>query len=570
VRRLSVVAALLVAWSASAGAAAPPAVGAAHGMVACAQKLACEVGVDVLKQGGNAVDAAVAVGYALAVTYPAAGNLGGGGFMTIVLADGRKTFIDFREKAPLKATRDMYLDKNGAVVPGLSTHSYLSVAVPGTVGGLEYAREKYGTRTRADLLDPAISLAENGFTLDAGDVFPLALASEELRKYPTSAAIFLHDGKPYAIGDRLVQKDLARTLRAIRDKGAAGFYQGEVGAALVAAVQQGGGIITQADLDRIKPRELKPIACDYRGYTIVSAPPPSSGGVTLCEMLNILEGYPLAKLGFGSAQALHDEIEAMRHAYVDRNNLLGDPAFVSNPVENLIGKDYAAKIRAAIDPAHAARSADLSPGKPPHEGVNTTHYSIVDDQGNAVGVTYTLNNWFGAGMVAGDTGVLLNDEMDDFTAKVGAPNMFGLVQGEKNAIEPGKTPLSSMTPTVVVKDGKPVMVLGTPGGSRIITVVMQVIVNVIDYGMTISQAVDAPRIHNQWLPDVTYVEPFALSPDTRKILEGMGHHFGSPQPANHVDAILIGAPKLGGKPIGDDRFYGVNDPRRGSGAAVGY
>jgi gamma-glutamyltranspeptidase/glutathione hydrolase len=569
-KRLAVFAALLLAGSAPAGAAAPPAVGAEHGMVACAQELACEVGVEVLKEGGNAVDAAVAVGYALAVAYPAAGNLGGGGFLTAVFADGRKTFIDFREKAPLKAARDMYLGPDGKVVKGLSTRGYLAVAVPATVGGLEYAREKYGTLPRAQLIDPAIALAENGFTLGPGDVFPLALASEEFRKYPTSAAIFLHDGKPYAIGDRLVQKDLARTLRAIREKGAAGFYQGEVGAAIVAAVQQGGGILMQADLDRIKPRELKPIECDYRGYTIVSAPPPSSGGVTLCEMLNILEGYPLGQLGFGSAQALHDEIETMRHAYVDRNNLLGDPAFVTNPVENLISKDYAAKIRAAIDPAHAARSADLSPGKPPHEGVNTTHYSIVDKWGNAVGVTYTLNDWFGAGMVAGNTGVLLNDEMDDFTAKVGAPNMFGLVQGDKNAIEPGKTPLSSMTPTVLVKDGKPVMVLGTPGGSRIITVVMETILDVVDYGMSLSEAVDAPRIHNQWLPDVTYVEPFALSPDTRKILEGMGHHFGPPQPANHVDAILIGAPKLGGKPVGDNRFYGVNDARRGSGAAVGY
>jgi len=569
-RRLGALAALLVVLTAPARAAAPPAVGAEHGMVACAQKLACEVGVEVLKKGGNAVDAAVAVGYALAVTYPAAGNLGGGGFMTAVFADGRKTFIDFREKAPLKATRDMYLGPDGNVVEGLSTRSYLAVAVPGTVGGLEYAREKYGTLPRAALIDPAIGLAENGFRLDAGDVFPLALASELLRKYPTSAAIFLNDGKPYAIGDRLVQKDLARTLRAIRDEGAAGFYQGEVGHAIVAAVEQGGGILAQDDLDRIKPRELKPIECDYRGYTIVSAPPPSSGGVTLCEMLNILEGYPLGKLGFGSAQALHDEIETMRHAYVDRNNLLGDPAFVANPVAALISKAYAAKIRAAIDPDRATRSADLAPGKPPHEGVNTTHFSIVDQWGNAVGVTYTLNGWFGAGMVAGDTGVLLNNEMDDFTAKVGAPNQFGLVQGEQNAIQPGKTPLSSMTPTVVVKDGKPVMVVGTPGGSRIITVVMETILNVVDYGMPISQAVDAPRIHNQWLPDMTFVEPFALSPDTRQILEGMGHHFGPPQPANHVDAILIGAPKLGGKPVGDERFYGVNDNRRGGGAAVGY
>jgi gamma-glutamyltranspeptidase/glutathione hydrolase len=568
--RLWTVLAALVAASAPAEAAAPPAVAAQHGMVASAQKLASEVGVEVLRKGGNAVDAAVAVGYALAVVYPAAGNIGGGGFMTVVLADGRKTFIDFREKAPLKATRDMYLGPDGKVVPGLSTRGYLAVATPATVGGLEYAREKYGTLPRADLIDPAIHLAEDGYTLDSGDVMPLALASEEFKSYPTSAAIFLHDGKPYEIGDRLVQKDLARTLRAIRDKGAAGFYEGEVGAEIASSIQQGGGIVSAEDLMRIKPRELAPIECDYRGYTIVSAPPPSSGGVTLCEMLNILEGYPLGQLGFGSAGALHDEIETMRHAYVDRNNLLGDPAFTTNPTAKLISKDYAAKIRAAIDPAHAARSADLSPGKAPHEGVNTTHYSVVDQWGNAVAVTYTLNDWFGAGMVAGHTGVLLNDEMDDFTSKVGAPNQFGLVQGEKNGIEPGKTPLSSMTPTVVEKDGKPIMVLGTPGGSRIITVVMETIVNVIDYGMSLSEAVDAPRIHNQWLPDVTYAEPFSLSPDTRKILEGMGHHFGPPQPANHVDAILIGAPKLGGEPVGDNRFYGVNDERRGSGAAVGY
>jgi gamma-glutamyltranspeptidase/glutathione hydrolase len=551
-------------------AAAPPPVAAENGMVACAQKLACEVGVDVMKKGGNAVDAAVAVGYALAVAYPAAGNLGGGGFMTIVFADGRKTFIDFREKAPLKATRDMYLGPDGEVVKGLSTRGALAIAVPGTVGGLEYAREKYGTLARADLIDPAIKLAENGFALDYGDLIPLALAAPELSKTPAAAAIFLHDGRPYLPGETLVQKDLAHTLRAIRERGAAGFYQGEVGAALVASVQAGGGLLSAEDLQRIAPRELAPIACDYRGYEVVSAPPPSSGGVTLCEMLDILEGYDLKGLGFGSAQALHDEIETMRHAYVDRNNLLGDPAFVDNPVDRLLAKDYAAKIRAAIDPARATPSAQLAPGKPPHEGVNTTHYSIVDNKGDAVAVTYTLNDWFGSGVVADGTGVLLNDEMDDFTAKVGAPNQFGLVQGSKNEIAPGKTPLSSMAPTIVVKDGKPLMLTGTPGGSRIITVVMQTILNVIDYGMTISEAVDAPRIHNQWLPDVTYTEPFALSPDTRKILEDMGHHFGPPLPANHIDAILIGAPKIGGKPVGANRFYGVNDERRGTGAAVGY
>jgi len=551
-------------------AAAQPVVAAQNGMVACAQHLACEAGVEVLKKGGNAIDAAVAVGYALAVTYPAAGNLGGGGFMTVVFADGRKTFIDFREKAPLKATRDMYLGPDGKVVDGLSTRGYLAIAVPGTVGGLEYAREKYGTLKRAELIDPAIKLAEDGFALDYGDAIPLAAGAPQLSKYPASAAIFLRDGRPLLPGEKLVQTDLARTLTAIRERGAEGFYKGEVGAAIAASVQAGGGLIGAEDLARIAPRELPPISCDYRGFTVISAPPPSSGGVTLCEMLGILEGFDLKGLGFGSAAALHDEIETMRHAYVDRNNLLGDPAFVDNPVGKLLSKDYTDKIRAAIDPARATPSAELAPGKPPHEGVETTHYSVVDAQGNAVAVTYSLNDWFGTGIVAGDTGVLLNDTMDDFTAKVGAPNLYGLVQGEKNAIQPGKTPLSSMTPTVVVKDGKPLLVLGTPGGSRIITVVLETILNVVDYGMTISQAVDAPRIHNQWLPDLTNAEAFALSPDTRRILEGMGHHFGPPQPTNHVDAILVGAPKLGGKPVGANRYYGANDERRGTGEAVGY
>ncbi len=568
--RTAALAALWLLWAAPAEAAAPPAVAARNGMVASAQTLASEVGVEILKKGGNAVDAAVAVGYALSVVYPAAGSLGGGGFMTIVFADGRKTFIDFREKAPLKATRDMYLGPDGEVVKDRSTRGYLAVAVPGLVGGLEYAREKYGTLPRADLIDPAIGLAENGFALDDADAFTLWAASARLRKFPTSAAIFLRDGKPLAAGDRLVQKDLARTLTAIRERGAAGFNEGAVGAAIASAVQQGGGIITAEDLKRIRPRELAPVTCDYRGYTIVTAPPPSSGGVALCELLEILEGYSLKALGFGSAEALHDEIETMRRAYVDRNNLLGDPDFVANPVAKLTRNDYAAKLRAGIDPAHATSSADLAPAKPAHEGVNTTHYSIVDKWGNAVAVTDTLNDWFGADAVAGDTGVLLNDEMDDFTAKAGAPNQFGLVQSEKNEIAPGKTPLSSMTPTVVVKDGKPVMVVGAPGGSQIITVVMETILNVIDYGMTLSEAVYAPRIHNQWLPDLTFVELSTLSADTRKTLEDMGYHFRVQGPANHVDAILIGAPKLGGEAVGANRLYGVNDFRRGGGAAVGY
>ncbi|MEP6873477.1 MAG: gamma-glutamyltransferase [Burkholderiales bacterium] len=553
-----------------AHAASQAPVAAENGMVVSAQHLATRVGVDVLKDGGNAVDAAVAVGYALAVVYPAAGNLGGGGFMTIQFADGRKTFLDFREKAPLAATADMYLDKDGNVIPGASTTGHLAVGVPGTVSGLELALAKYGTMKRAALIAPAVRYAQDGFVLDQGDVDMLVTATDSFRKDPASGAIFLNKGAAFAPGQKLVQKELATTLKAIGAKGEEGFYKGPVGAAIVASSQAGKGIITQADLDQYKTRELKPVECNYRGYGIVSAPPPSSGGVVICEILNILEGYPLKELGFRSAQSVHYQIEAMRHSYVDRNSYLGDPDFVKNPLDRLLSKDYAAKIRAVIDPAKAGVSKDIKPGVSPHEGSNTTHYSIVDKWGNAVSVTYTLNDWFGAKVTADKTGVLLNDEMDDFTAKIGVPNLYGLVQGEANAIAPGKRPLSSMSPTIVTKDGKPVMVVGTPGGSRIITAVLHTIINVIDYGMNAQEAVDAPKFHQQWLPEATNVDNFALSPDTRKILEGWGQKFGNPQPVNHLAVILVGAPALGGKPVGNNRFYGANDPRRNSGLALGY
>ena len=554
-----------------AHAASATPVAAENGMVVSAQHLATRVGVDVLKDGGNAIDAAVAVGYALAVVYPAAGNLGGGGFMTVQLADGRKTFLDFREKAPLAATENMYLDKEGNVVKGLSTHGHLAVGVPGSVSGLEYAREKYGTMKRPALLAPAVALADQGFVLNQGDIEMLLTATADFRKDPASAAIFLKKGgEPFQVGDKLVQQDLARTLQAISVQGPAGFYKGAVAAALVNSSQSGGGIITQADLDQYTTREMAPIECDYRGLRVVSAPPPSSGGVIICEMLNILEGYPLKDWGFRSAQAVHHQIEAMRHAYVDRNSYLGDPDFVKNPIARLTDKAYAAQIRAVIDPNKAGVSKDIKPGVAPHEGSNTTHYSIADRWGNAVSVTYTLNDWFGAKVTAAGTGVLLNNEMDDFTAKIGVPNIYGLVQGEANAIAPGKRPLSSMSPTIVSKSGQPVMVVGTPGGSRIITAVLHTLLNVIDYGMTVQEAVDAPRFHQQWLPDLTSIEPFAISPDTRALLEAKGHKLGAPQPANHMAAILIGAPSLGGKPVGKNRFYGANDPRRNSGLAMGY
>jgi len=559
----------LVTFGAARAASVAP-VAAQNGMVVSAQHLATQVGVDVLKRGGNAVDAAVAVGYALAVVYPAAGNLGGGGFMTIQLADGRKTFLDFRETAPKAATANMYLDKDGNVIKGISTKGHLAVGVPGSVSGMEYAREKYGTMKRADLLAPAIQLAEQGFALDQGDIDLLRTATKDFEEDPASAGIFLNNGKPFEVGEKLVQSELAKTLREISSKGTDGFYKGWVGSAIVASSQAGKGLITQDDLDGYKTRELAPVECDYRGYHVISAPPPSSGGVIICEILNVLEGYPLKELGYHSAQAVHVQIEAMRHAYVDRNSYLGDPDFVKNPLDRLLDKNYATKIRAVIDPNKAAISKDIKPGVAPHEGSNTTHYSIADKDGNAVSVTYTLNDWFGAKVTAAKTGVLLNDEMDDFTAKVGVPNLYGLVQGEANAIAPGKRPLSSMSPTIVTKDGKTVMVVGTPGGSRIITAVLQTMINAIDYGMNAQEAVDMPRIHQQWLPDLTNVENYALSPDTQKILEGMGHKFGPPQPANHLAVIIVGAPSLNGEQVGNNRYYGANDPRRNSGLAAGY
>jgi gamma-glutamyltranspeptidase / glutathione hydrolase len=554
----------------AADAASMRPVAAEKGMVVTAQHLATEVGVNVLKHGGSAVDAAVAVGYALAVVYPAAGNLGGGGFMTIRFADGRKTFLDFRETAPRASTRDMYLDKDGRVVEGLSKVGWLGVGVPGTVSGLEYARRKYGTMTRAALIDPAIDLAEDGFTLDQGDVDMLASATDDFRKFPPTAKIFLNKGQPFAAGQRLVQHDLASTLRSIRARGADGFYQGKTASAIVRASRAGGGIIEPEDLASYRTRELAPVECDYRGYHLISAPPPSSGGTALCEMLNILEGYPLRQLGWGSAQAVHYEIEAMRHAYADRNTLLGDPAFVKNPVVRLIDKGYAAKVRDSIAADKAGVSSELGKDVVVHEGSNTTHFSIVDNAGNAVSLTYTLNDWFGAKVVASGTGVLMNDEMDDFTPNPGRVNAYGVVAGDANAIAPGKIPLSSMSPTIITKDGKPVLVLGTPGGRRIITTVLQTILNVVDYQMNIQEAVDAPRIHHLWWPDVTDVEPYGLSPDTRKILEGMGYHFKDTLPANHVAAIMVGGPDLEGKPMGRNRYYGANDPRRGTGLAQGY
>ena len=415
--RLLVLVLLFVAEAGRAASNAP--VAAKNGMVVTAQEHATRIGVEVLRNGGNAIDAAVAVGYALAVVYPAAGNLGGGGFMTLQLADGRKTFIDFRETAPLAATATMYLDANGNVIPDRSTRGYLAVAVPGTVSGLEYARAKYGTMKLVRLIAPSITLAERGYVLAQGDVDMLHEATDDFRKDQASAAIFLDRNQPFEAGATFRQRDLARTLRNISLRGADGFYKGETAAALVAASRAGKGILTQADLDAYQTRELAPVECDYRGFHVVAAPPPSSGGIVLCEILNVLEGYPLREYGYASARAVHVEIEAMRHAYVDRNHLLGDPAFVNNPTERLLDKRYAETLRSQIDLQHAGNSAQLKPGIAAREGTHTTHYSIADRFGNAVAVTYTLNDWFGARVTAAGTGVLLNNEMDDFTAKAG-------------------------------------------------------------------------------------------------------------------------------------------------------
>ena len=539
-------------------------------MVVSAHQLASQVGVEVLRRGGNAIDAAVAVGYALAVVYPVAGNLGGGGFMTIRLADGRATFLDFRETAPRAATETMYLDGLGSPVPGASTLGHLAVGVPGSVAGLEHAREHYGTQAREALLAPAIALAQDGFVLTDGDIALFALANDELARDPAAAAIFLAKGDPLPAGARLVQKDLAATLRAIATGGADGFYRGPVAAEIVRASRDGGGILSLEDLAGYRVRERTPVACDYRGYRILSAPPPSSGGVTLCLALNALEAYPLATWGRDAADYVHTVAEVLRRAFVDRNTRLGDPEFVANPVEELLGADYAAALRARIDPDRAAVSVELMPPAILGERPQTTHYSVIDAQGNAVSVTTTLNGAFGAKVVGGSTGVLLNNEMDDFTIKPGVPNLFGLVQGRANAVAPGKRPLSSMSPTIVTHDGRPLLVIGSPGGPRIITTVLQVILNVIDHGMDVAAAIAAPRLHHQWLPDTLFVEPDRLSAATRAVLEQRGHRITEGRPWGHAAGILVGGPALGTPAADGARYFGADDPRGALGQAAGF
>ena len=551
--------AALLFRSTCASADAP--VSAVHAMVVTEQHLATEVGLHVLEKGGNAVDAAIAIGYALAVVDPCCGNLGGGGFMLIHKANGENVFLNFREKAPLAATATLFQDRNGKVIPKLSTASYLAVAVPGTVAGLETARKKYGSLPRAALIDPAIHLARDGFVLTQGDVDILSAHFKAFASQPNVAAIFLNHGHNYHAGDRLIQPQLARTLETIKKYGKDGFYQGRIAATLVTAAQQHGGILTETDLENYTVETQQPIACDYRGYHILSAPPPSSGGVVICEILNIISGYPIAQLGSQSAQGIHDQVEAMRFAFMDRNSVLGDPDFVHNPIRDLLSPRHASQIRAQISAGQATPSTSHTPSDP--EGIHTTHYSIVDRYGNAVAVTYTINSLFGNQRIAGDTGFFLNDEMDDFSAKSGSANSFGLVQNSANAIAPGKRPLSSMSPTIVLKAHKVFMVTGSPGGPRIITTVLATLLNVIDYHMDIQQAVNAPRIHHQWLPDTLYAEPHALDPDTHSRLEKMGYNISDQNITwGAAEAILIN--------LRTGILYGANDRRRPAGLAAGY
>ena len=535
---------------------------APHAMVVTAQHLATRVGVDILRHGGNAIDAAVAIGYALAVVHPCCGNIGGGGFMTIHFANGQNAFLNFREKAPLKATFKMFRNAQDQVVRGRSTRTYLAVGVPGTVLGLDTALKKYGTMTRRQVMGPAIRLAKDGYVLTDGDAQILGFRSARFAQHANVAAIFLNDGKPYKAGDRLKQPQLARTLELIENEGPAAFYKGPIARAVVAASEKNGGLLSMKDFAAYTVAWEQPVTCDYRGYEIVSAPPPSSGGTAVCEILQIVKPYPFGKWGYGAVETTHYLVEAERRAFADRNTYLGDPAFVKNPIAQLLSAAHAAKIRAEIEPNSATPSSEVKGSLGPAEGRHTTHYSVVDADGNAVGVTYTINFFFGNGRIAGDTGFFLNNEMDDFTSKPGVPNSFGLVQGRINAIAPGKRPLSSMTPTIVLKGTKAFMVTGSPGGSTIISTTLESILNVVDFGMNMQQAVDAPRIHHQWLPDVVMVEPGYLTDQTRTALQKMGYRFRMRPSWGAVEAILRN-PKT-------QLLEGANDDRRSSGLAAGY
>jgi gamma-glutamyltranspeptidase/glutathione hydrolase len=532
---LLLMAAVALFVPASASGSTEP-VHAAHGIVVSVHELASRAGVEMMQAGGNAVDAAVATGFALAVVHPPAGNLGGGGFMLVRMADGKVHFLDYREKAPAAATPGMYLDAQGNVIEGASEIGYKAIGVPGSVAGMVYAEQKYGKLTLKQVMAPAIRLAREGYALSWGEAQDLH--DKYLSQFPESRRIFQRGGSYYQPGEVFRQPDLAKTLERIAAK-PDDFYHGALARELAAAMQKGGGLITADDLAQYEVKEREPVRGTYRGYDVISSPPPSSGGTVLIESLNILEGYDLARMGDRSAQSIHFTTEAFRRAFFDRAEFMGDPDFSKIPVAELIDKKYGAAWRDSIEADHASASKELkrpaifsaleqyAAAHPEptanHESPHTTHYSVVDAEGNAVAVTTTINDWFGSRVTAEGLGFLLNDEMDDFSAKPGVPNSDGLIQGAANAIGPGKRPLSSMTPTIVVRDGKTVMVLGSPGSSKIITTVANVLMGVVDYGMNIQEAVNAPRFHNQWLPDVLNVEQW-FSPDTVSALKQMGYN----------------------------------------------
>ncbi|MGB9384949.1 MAG: gamma-glutamyltransferase, partial [Pseudolabrys sp.] len=533
---------------------------ARNGLVVAQEERAARIGIEFLDRGGNAVDAAVAVGFAMAVTYPRAGNIGGGGFMVVHLArDNRDLAIDYRETAPAKASEAMFLDTQGNADPEKSRDSALSVGVPGTVAGLALAHAKYGSGkfTLAELIAPAIDLAEKGFKVEDDLADSLPQARERLKRWPATTAIFFNGDQPMREGERLIQLDLADTLRAIAKDGPGAFYRGRTAAQIADAVVKAGGIMSKDDLANYNPIERAVVRGSYRGYDIISAPPPSSGGVHLIEMLNILEGYDLASLS--REESLHDMIEAMKRAYADRAVFMGDPDSVKIPVDGLTSKAYAKSLRANIGP-RSTPSAEIRPGTAAEfKGRNTTHFSVIDRDGNAVSNTYTLNFSYGLGLVAEGTGVLLNNELDDFTSKPGTANAYGLVGYNANLPGPGKRPLSSMTPTIVMKDGKPFLITGSPGGSRIISAVLQVIVNAIDFKMPIGQAVSAPRLHQQWQPEDVYVEP-GFAPDVLDALEKRGHKIVATPPHTSTNSIEVTA----------EGYVGAADRRTRGSLAAGF
>lgn len=532
---------LVFGFSSLFGAASAPIKGYKSGLALSSQPIANEVAKSVLDNGGNAIDAAVALGYALAVVHPVAGNLGGGGFAIIHTKDGVDVALDFRETAPLKASRDMYLDKKKNVIPDLSTISYLAAGVPGTVKGLNAMLEKYGTMSLSQILEPIIKLAEEGFILDDKQESSMSEARDKFLKFASSRKYFLKpDGSTYKSGDRFVQKDLAEVLKLISKNGSDGFYSGRVADLIEKDMRRNGGIITKKDLKNYQVKWRTPIRGTYRGYEIVSMPPPSSGGTHIIEILNVMENTSIYQLGFSSSKTIHIMAEAMRQAYADRSKFMGDPDFVKIPLQELTSKQYAKKIFDHIPKDRAIPSTQVRPGLDQiHEGENTTHYSVVYRWGNAVSVTYTINASYGSGAAIMGAGFLLNNEMDDFSIKPNTPNLYGLIGGEANSIQPNKRPLSSMSPTIVLKDGKLFMVVGSPGGSRIITTVLQVISNVIDHKMNIAQAVETPRFHMQWLPDEIRIEPFGMVNDVRENLERMGYRIHELPVMGDVNAILV-------------------------------